>query len=301
MLVPVEEGQGERRQDVELKVSAEELGKRGIDLGSLVSGQMVLKLAGTPDGQSFDIDLTDATVKLEQIGWEKGPGVAARASFILSEQGDTRRLRDFKLTSDGVAVGGEVVLGKDGGFREADFAGFQIRPGDSASLKVTQQRRNQYKVVFNGAQFDARGLIKALLDKKGGSDAKDKTVYDIVIKAGRLQGFNGVVATDVDGKVTGGPEGIGSLTLKGATNNRGAFRFELSGKGTRVLPAVTSPIRARCCVSLTSIRACAGDWYLADFHAGGVAMVWHVRRSQSVDHGRPCDPETGRITRFSAE
>ncbi|MFN3499000.1 MAG: hypothetical protein ACK40A_11415, partial [Pannonibacter indicus] len=29
LLVPVEEGQGERRQDVELKVSAEELGKRG--------------------------------------------------------------------------------------------------------------------------------------------------------------------------------------------------------------------------------------------------------------------------------
>ncbi|ALV28618.1 AsmA-like C-terminal region-containing protein [Pannonibacter phragmitetus] len=231
LLVPVEEGQGERRQDVELKVSAEELGKRGIDLGSLVSGQMVLKLAETPGGQSFDIDLTDTSVKLEQIGWEKGPGVPAKARFILSEQGDTRRLKEFQLTSDGVAIGGEVVLGKDGGFREADFAGFQIRPGDSASLKITQQRRNQYKVVFNGAQFDARGLIKTLLDKKGGAGGKDKTVYDIAIKAGRLQGFNGVVATDVDGKVTGGPEGIGTLALKGATNNRGAFHFEISGKG----------------------------------------------------------------------
>jgi hypothetical protein len=231
LLVPVEEGQGERRQDVELKVSAEELTKRGVDLGSLVSGQMVLKLAEAEAGQSFEIDLADASVKLEQIGWEKGPGVPAKASFILSEQGDTRRLKNFQLTSDGVAIGGEVVLGKDGSFREANFSGFQIRPGDSASLKISQQRQNQYKVVLNGAQFDARGLIKALLDKKGGQESKDKTTYDVAIKVGRLQGFNSVVATDVDGKLSGGPDGIGSLTLKGATNNRGGFRFEIGGSG----------------------------------------------------------------------
>ncbi|NBN62349.1 AsmA-like C-terminal domain-containing protein [Pannonibacter tanglangensis] len=228
-----DDSQVEARQDVQLKVTTADLRKKGVDLGDLVEGTMVLDVAETPEGQQFEIDLKEASLRLSEIGWEKGPGVAARASFLLTDRGEARRLENFSLRSDGVALEGTVALGKGGEFREADFSTFQIRPGDSAALKVVKDSAGRVRVTLTGAQFDGRGLIRQLRDRKGTSEdeSDDDTAFRVSLKIGRLQGFQGVYATDVAGEVAGKAGDLTSMRLTGALNNQGAFTFEITGEG----------------------------------------------------------------------
>jgi hypothetical protein len=233
IVYPLDASQVTARQDVELKVTAAELAKRGVDLGTLLSGTLVLKLAETPEGQRFEIDLKDAALRLTEIGWEKAPGVAASASFLLTETDTERRLRNFSLRSEGVVLEGSVLLSKAGDFREADFGTFQIRPGDSAALKITRENAGRYRVALTGPQFDGRGLIRQIRDRKGSDADKtpSKTSYRISLKIGRLQGFQGIFATDVIGDVLADKGDIATLKLTGATNNHGAFKIEITGEG----------------------------------------------------------------------
>ncbi len=233
IIYPLDNSDVVARQDVELKVTAAELARRGIDLGTLVGGALALKLGDTPEGQRFEIDLKDASLRLAEIGWEKTPGVPASASFLLTETATERRLKNFSLRSEGVALEGSILLTKSGEFREADFGTFQIRPGDSAALKITREGTGRYRVSLSGAQFDGRGLIKQVRDKK--PEESDKATgtssYRISLKLGRLQGFQGVFATDITGEIQAEKGELSRLKVTGATNNRGAFRFEITGEG----------------------------------------------------------------------
>ncbi|ADZ70482.1 AsmA-like C-terminal domain-containing protein [Polymorphum gilvum] len=227
------------RQGVVLKVTAKELAERGIDLSSLVKGPMVLELSDAEGHQRFDIDLTDAAVTLEPLGWEKAPGVLSRASFLLVTGSGDRVLRDFRLQSDGVDVAGSVTLSATGEFREASFDRFQIRPGDTASLKVGRDNGGRYRMVLKGRDFDGRGLIARLRDQsRSENEAALSAGYVVTAQIDRLQGFGGVVATGFAATIEGNGVGVKNAVIAGQTNNRSTFQFRIeSQNGARTATA----------------------------------------------------------------
>ncbi|MQT14113.1 hypothetical protein [Segnochrobactrum spirostomi] len=200
---------------------------RGLDLGGLLTGPIGVTMKGGADGrQTFDVDLTKASLTLPGIGWTKGPGVPAEAVFDFVDKGATRRIENLVVTSDGVDVEGSMQLGPKSELISASFPTFSLRPGDQASVRV-DAKKGGYAIKVDAENFDGRGLVNQI-KKSGTSDAagsgsggKAKASPDIDIKAsvGKLVGYRGATLDDVDLTASFAKGGIAALDLSARTGS----------------------------------------------------------------------------------
>ncbi|MXN67066.1 hypothetical protein GR183_19320 [Stappia sp. GBMRC 2046] len=222
------------RQGIVLDVTAADLKKRGIDLGSLVSGSMTVSLDNSGQGQLYEIDLTNAKVAIDELGWQKSSGVAGTAQFELVKSDAGQVLKDFRLTSEGVDIQGTVDLGASGDLKQARFSQFKLRPSDSASLKITKTGRNSLRADLNAQQFDGRGLIAAIRsDSTEGSRNEAGGGGSISVNAdiGLLIGFNGVSAQNVRIDFDRSGKTLKNFSMKGQTGGKNDFDVDYSPGG----------------------------------------------------------------------
>ncbi|NRG18652.1 AsmA-like C-terminal domain-containing protein [Rhizobiales bacterium] len=221
------------RQGIVLDVSAEDLKKRGIDLGSMVSGDMTVSLDNSAQGQLYEIDLTNAKVAISELGWQKSSGVPGSAKFELVKSDAGQELRDFQLTSEGVDIKGAVYLAPSGELKQARFSEFKLRPSDSASLKITRTGRDALRAELTAQQFDGRGLIAAIRSNSTDSGKNSGEGGSISVNAdiALLLGFNGVSARDVKLDLERSGDDLQDLSLKGLTGGKNAFEVDYSPDG----------------------------------------------------------------------
>jgi hypothetical protein len=210
---------------------------KGVDLGGLLTGPIGVTLeAGEGGAQRVEVDLDKATVTLPGIGWTKGAGVEATATFTLTPSKDGGyRVDKLTAVSDGVDVAGSLAVDKSGGLVSADFTRFALRPGDSASLLVKRGVRNGYVVTVSAKRLDGRGLIRQL---KSGSrrpgEAKGGVPFDVTASIGNLVGYGGVALDDVDLTVAGAQGRIDRMRFAATTESSAAAvsaRIEGDGGG----------------------------------------------------------------------
>lgn len=238
LVVPLGEGGDDAvvaRQGVVIDATAEQLAARGIDLRPFVSGTLRLSSSeagseGPSDGQVYDIDLGRARIDLPQVGWSKAPGVPASASFTLRERDGLREVRGFRLTSEGVDIGGSLTLGADGDLLSASLSRFALRPSDDATLRV-ERRSGGYEVDLRARSFDGRGLMSSL--SGGGDEGSAGDVGRLRIRADidRMTGFNGVSVTDLNLRMTRAGGRLQDFALSGRTGGRDAFDLAMTGEG----------------------------------------------------------------------
>jgi hypothetical protein len=232
LVVPLGESGVAARQDVVVSLNAQQLKDKGVDLTTFLQGSMKLSVAKVSDGQEFVIDLKQTDVRLQALGWQKAKGVPAKASFKLVETDKQRRVKDFKLVSEGVDVAGSMRLSLAGDLVSAAFSTFKLRPGDNVEVDIQKASDGRYDIIFAGSSFDGRGLIKSMRSPGSSKGAGDFSGgARIAANIDRVTGFNNQAIEKFVGKIDTGAKGLISADLRGLVNGRANFEFTVTDQG----------------------------------------------------------------------
>ena len=106
LMEPVDRNAGLKR---ELKISGtigdKDRARLFPSLNDLLSGPLALSVTMEGENrQRVETDLARSVVSLPWIGWSKGAGVPAKATFVLDKQDGVTRLSNFNFSGDGFAV-----------------------------------------------------------------------------------------------------------------------------------------------------------------------------------------------------
>jgi hypothetical protein len=186
-------GGGAAKRGVTFTLSEKELKAQAPGLDGFLQGAISVQVADAgPDGQSIAVDLTKASLTIPGVGWTKGVGVAAEATFRMTGRDGAKEIRDLIFQSEGARVAGSLTLDAKGGLTTASFGTFSLRPGDSAAVDVKREKGGAYAISVRGARLDGRGLIKQMSGgSKGGKDQPTMPI-DVDAQLQRLIGYNGV-------------------------------------------------------------------------------------------------------------
>ncbi len=205
--------------------------RMGLAFGKLMTGPAQAFIMNTGElGQQVALDLKQTRINIPFLGWEKGPGVPATASFVMNTSDEGTRLTKFLLSGKGFEARGELLIGPDGRLQDLSLERVALRPGDQLTARVTAEGSG-YKVSINGSVLDARGIIRRMGD---GALAGDLDIFPIRVSVNVdvLRGENDVSLSDVKGAFTVTRSGLETVSLKG--NARGEpFEWTLTRDGNQ--------------------------------------------------------------------
>lgn len=210
-------------------------------LADLVAGPVGIAVTTQADGsQKVVTDLGKSLVQLPWIGWEKGAGVPAKASFVLGKPEDgVTRLSDFDFSGDGFAVTGDLSL-KGGGLSAARFDQVRLSAQDRYALAL-ERTRSGYVVKVEGDTADARPVLARLKSGPGGSGGKSGGA-SVSVRAdiGRVVGFNGEALKSFKLAYAHDGTRLSGLDLTGVTGSGQAVVAKLEKGGAEQTLEVTS-------------------------------------------------------------
>ncbi|GAA0771468.1 hypothetical protein GCM10009077_02700 [Roseibium denhamense] len=231
LLVPLNESGVTGRQDVTVTATADQLKARGIDLTAFLQGQMNVEVNQSAAGDDISIDLTQATIDLKVLGWRKSKGVPASASFVLVKGEDQQQVNDFRLSTEGADVRGNMVLSSAGELVSATFDRFQLRQGDDADVRIRRGGDGRYDVVFTADTFDGRGFITAIRNPGGSQGAGDFSEgARIAATVDNVIGFNGRRVEGFSAQLETGPAGLLAADISGQLDGRSPVEFTLNDR-----------------------------------------------------------------------
>jgi hypothetical protein len=231
--------QNEGDADIKLSATLDDASRArlGLDLGPAISGSIPIKVIGKIGDQDsrvgIEADLT--SLKLDNIlpGWVKVPGKSGKATFSVVKKEQSTLFQDIVVDGGGVSIKGSLEVDQNGDLLNANFPTYAPSDGDRTSLKAERGADGVVKVMMRGDVFDGRGFLKSAISGKD-ADAKSKTKnidFDVDLKLGAVQGFNGEALRSVDGKFS---------------RRNGIIRnFALSGKVGKDTTPVTADLRGR--------------------------------------------------------
>jgi hypothetical protein len=209
--------------------------RMGFGFGKLVSGPIQTYLMNTGElGQQVALDLKQARISLPFLGWEKGPGVPATASFVMNKSDAGTRLTKFLLSGKGFEARGELSIGPDGRLQDMTLERVALRPGDQLSATVKSDGGG-YDVDVRGSVLDARGILHGAGSGSFGGDA-DIFPVRVALNVDVMRGQNDVSLSGVKGTMTITRRGLDAVSLKGNANSGDPFEWTLTRDGdTRTL------------------------------------------------------------------
>ncbi len=178
----------------------------GLDLGGLVQGAVGLSVSQPNPGEPrsrVEADLGPARLYLAQVGWTKGAGVPAKATFDLVEDDKGLRVENFALDAEGVTLRGTLQLDAERQPLSAEFSKFNLRKGDDVRLKLGRGSDRALIVTVDAGSLDVRAVLQASRkptpageDKPAGAE---KPTPDTVLKmkVAKVHGFGDVTLADV--------------------------------------------------------------------------------------------------------
>src|SRR5690606_35377659 len=128
---PFGESQLQKRTDVALIVDEAARDALFPGLKTILSGSAKVKLASAaqPGRRLVTADLRQSVIKLPWVGWSKGAGVPAEASFTVDQDGDRFNLTDFHLKGESFGASGSIDV-KGGSLAGARFNAVRLNRGD---------------------------------------------------------------------------------------------------------------------------------------------------------------------------
>lgn len=182
--------------------------------------------------QQITADLTSSRLLLPWIGWSKGKGIQAQATFVLvaksdsdpEPEGSASRLpenisiEDLVLTGDGFSAKGSLHF--DGGeLQSADFTQVTLNRDDSFAVQIERQGSG-YKIEIKGRSIDMRSSIKEFLSETAGSSGRERqdARIDLNVTADEALGFGGETLTGFKLRYEGKGSNIDVLDLSAKTS-----------------------------------------------------------------------------------
>ncbi len=208
----------------------------GFNFGKLLNGPILASLTHSGEPlQQVALDLKQARISLPFLGWEKGPGVPATASFVMEKTKTGIEITNFLLSGKGFEARGGLSLGLDGRVKSMQLDKLVLRSGDQLALTATANG-NGYDVNVTGASLDARGIIGGVSNKNLVSNDADIFPVHVTLAISSVTGQNDVALTNVSGQMTVTAKGLDAVALKGLTNSNEPFEWTVGHEGNmRVL------------------------------------------------------------------
>jgi hypothetical protein len=219
----------------------------GFELGGALTGPIPIKFsgkiaAGEGDNRfAVDADLTQAKVADLVPGWNKAVGKPARATFILIEKPQSRRIEDLLLEGSGTRVKGTIEVDAAGELVSANFPNFALTDGDKASVKAERAADGTLKVTVRGDVYDGRNLIKSIAAGPADPNAP-RPLYDLDLdlKVGAVAGFHGEALRGLDLRVSRRAGHIRAFGVNAKIGLDAAVSGDLRGRAGRQVIYVES-------------------------------------------------------------
>jgi len=180
--------------------------KLGADLSDYLTGTTPVKVvAAVEDGKvtsaHVEADLSDASLKLDPIKWQRGPLKGTKAGFDIDLSNPAiLGITDLSLTGGDLKVAGDVHLGTHGNFRDAKFSSFRLDANND--LKVTLKDSKGLLVVdASGDSFDARPLIGDLFSSAAHEQSQTPPPVQVTADIGHVFANRGEVISNVSGSL----------------------------------------------------------------------------------------------------
>jgi hypothetical protein len=217
------------QKDVTVSLDDAARERLGLGLGGLVSGSIKASIRTTESGgEAVELDLEQARIDLPFLGWEKGPGVAATATFLLTRSDEGTRVTELSISGKGFAAAGSLAIDPTGKLRDLQLTELVLRPGDDVSVTARADGVS-YDVRVAGSSIDARGILRGL---RGGVGREgDAIPVRVALEVGSVRGEDDVVLSNVSGSLTFGRKGLDTASLKGQSGGNRGFDWTLGRDG----------------------------------------------------------------------
>lgn len=189
-------------------------------LSDLLSGPFTVELDGmSKDQQRVTVDIGQAVLSLPWIGWSKGAGVPAKASFVLSTDGKVNQITDFELVGDGFGASGALRIDGDG-LASAEFSRIALNRGDNAAATIRRQR-GRYAIAVSGKSLDVRSVIRRFSrftdGTAGGNAADEGEDFSIDANLAEVVGFHDERLRDLKLVYSGAGTTVGGMRASATT------------------------------------------------------------------------------------
>ncbi len=204
----------ERKISAELDDAARK--KMGLVLDPVLSGSIKVDLKQLNNGaEKQTVVLDDALLSLPWVGWSKGKGIPAKATFAMKSDKGLTRLDDFYIEGTGFSASGSLVLDKSG-LKLADFVDISLNEGDSFSLKLERVGKANYKIFVTGQRYDARSLVNRLFHEKGFGEEQGDSTMLLTANLGEVRGFGNRALSNVELSYGSKGSWLDHISMRGA-------------------------------------------------------------------------------------
>lgn len=213
-----------------------QIAKLAPELTKVLGGTTLLEIDGSdPQRQSVKLDLSNASIVLPGIGWTKGEGIPAGASFVMSTVDGRSSINDFSLKGDGFGATGELAFDKSG-LTSASFSRFQLSPQDDFAVNISATRKN-YTITASGKSADLRPLVAKLRSSSGkagmpsAAGSSDFGSFSVKAQLDKIYGFNDEVMSNVNADVNLRDGKLRTVDLKAVTSRGQAVVVQTTNRG----------------------------------------------------------------------
>lgn len=205
-------------------------------LSDLLSGTIKVDVEQLDEGKrNIVADLTAARLDLPWVGWSKGPGIPAKASFVMNSDGSRATLSDFDLSGKSFSIKGDISF-VDANLSSASFDEVKLNRDDDVSVKIKRSGKG-FAVKVSGNALDARALIKQFMaDTDKASKSTGGSSVSVSANIGTLIGFSGEKLSNVTLEYAGAGSKVGSLKVNATASSSGLITVSnaLQGGGRRL-------------------------------------------------------------------
>ncbi len=220
------------QQTVTATLSNEQREKLIPGLSSIIDGTIGVELNRLDqDRQAVSLDLGKARLDIPWIGWSKGSGIGANATFEISGAIDNLQVKNFALKGDGFGVNGSLVISK-GNLQKADFDSVKLSSLDDFAVSL-RRSKGDMEVNVSGASADVRPILAGLKSSGGNSDSSDRSSGGVSVRANldRITGFNDEKVRNVELVYVSQGGKLQTLNFSGITNSGEAVVAQTRGGG----------------------------------------------------------------------
>ncbi|PCI05408.1 MAG: hypothetical protein COB78_02040 [Hyphomicrobiales bacterium] len=188
--------------------------KIGLNLSPVIVGPIVLRVeqvAGKAEKQY--LDLTKAEINLPWVGWSKGAGIPAKASYTLKTKSRVNRFNNISISGEGFHAKGSLVFDKTG-LRSANMKNVALNEGDDFDL-VISRKKGVFDIDVKGRSYDARGLINKLIHEGDFESTQGSRSVKVTVQMDRLIGFNSRQIKDASTRYLASGGKIDHLSIAG--------------------------------------------------------------------------------------
>jgi hypothetical protein len=227
-----------RKREVSGTLDDKALAKLAPGLAGIVSGPVALDIQiDDTDRQTVSADLGNAAISLPWIGWSKGAGIGAKATFSVSTTDALAHIDDLKLTGDGFGASGALVLDKTG-LNSGEFSSVQLSKGDNYAVSIKRQKSG-FGVSVNGSSADIRPIIESMRTSSGDNDGDGKRIT-IDASLQQVTGFHSETLSNVNLSYAARGKQIDAVDLSAVTDSGQAVVAKLTKNGADNILELTS-------------------------------------------------------------